>query len=56
MICTECRRQFHEGDRVTYVGLSIYHEFAIPGMDNVQHAVEKPHAVMSIKHLCCEDD
>ena len=56
MVCTKCKQQFKDGQKVQYTGLSVYHEVLRPRGDDFQYAVERPFAVISIKHLVCHED
>lgn len=56
MTCADCKHTFKEGDHIQFTGLSVFHEIAKPEMDEFQYAIERPSAVLSIKHLVCNDD
>lgn len=55
MICPNCKKEFHEGQRIIAQVLSIYHDLPKP-IDSYRYAVERPLAFMDFKHMYCGDD
>lgn len=55
MTCIKCKRPFVDMDMVMGTIISVYHELNKPGMDDFKFAVERPHAVRGLRHLCCPE-
>ena len=56
LTCSVCKHGFYEGDKISYRGISVYHEVAKPQGEQFYYAVEKPRAVLDIQHWICEPE
>lgn len=56
MQCPKCKRSFLDGDQLEIKAISVYHQIAQPGMDQLLYAVSRPRAVLTAAHLYCEED